>query len=482
MSDAGFIGANALWSDDTRREAAEVLARIRSEGIEVVRFGFPDQHGIVRGKALLASEVETAFSEGVSMTSSLFLKDTSHRTVMPIFSPHGETRLNGFVGAADFVMVPDPTTFRILPWLDRTGWILCDAHFADGCPVPYATRALLRKEVDRLRTRGMRFMAGLEVEFHLFELEDPRLGIGDSGQPAEPPVVRLTHGGYNYLTEQRYDRIEPILDVIRRHAQALGFRLRSMELEYGPSQIEFTFAPGLGLAVADDMILFRNAVKQIARREGYHATFMCRPQMPNVCSSGWHLHQSLRSVDGDANLFSPDEEGEPLSLLGRRYLAGLLRDAAAATPFSTPTVNGYKRYRPMSLAPDRAIWGVDNRGVMLRVIGGNGDGRAARIENRVGEAAANPYLFLASQIASGVAGIDDGLSPPPPADTPYETTATSLPTRLSDALRLLDNSARLRNAIGDLFVDYLLTLKRAELARYEAEVTAWEQREYFDLF
>lgn len=157
-----------------------------------------------------------------------------------------------------------------------------------------------------------------------------------------------------------------------------------MEMEYGPSQVEFVFEADTGLSPADDMIMFRNAVKQVCRRHGYHATFMCRPQIPNVCSSGWHLHQSLRAADTGANLFTSVTPDQPLSPLGMHYLGGLLRDAAAAAPFSTPTINGYKRYQPLSLAPDRAIWGIDNRGVMLRVVGGPGS-KAARVENRVGE-------------------------------------------------------------------------------------------------
>jgi glutamine synthetase len=146
------------------------------------------------------------------------------------------------------------------------------------------------------------------------------------------------------------------------------------------------------------MVLFRSAVKHIARRHGYHATFMCRPKLPNVFASGWHLHQSLVSRAGGENAFMAKDGGEALSPFGRAYLAGLLQHARASTVFTTPTINGYKRYRAYSLAPDRAIWGRDNRGVMIRVLGGAGDS-ATRLENRIGEPAANPYLYMASQIS-----------------------------------------------------------------------------------
>ncbi len=239
---------------------------------------------------------------------------------------------------------------------------------------------------------------------------------------AQPPDVSLLSHGYQYLTEQRYDQMEPVLEIVRRDIIALGLPLRSIEVEFGPSQCEFTFQPTKGLAPADTMVLFRSAVKQICHRHGYHATFMCRPKLPNVVASGWHLHQSIVSRAGGDNAFMAKDKGEVLSAFGRHYLAGLLKHARAAAVFTTPTINGYKRYRSYSLAPDRAIWGRDNRGVMIRVLGG-ADDPATRLENRIGEPAANPYLYMASQILSGLDGVDRKLDPGPSADTPYETEA-----------------------------------------------------------
>jgi glutamine synthetase len=198
-------------------------------------------------------------------------------------------------------------------------------------------------------------------------------------------------------------------------------------------------------------------------------------------SSGWHLHQSLRERKGGANAFVAGEGGELLSPLGRHYLAGLLAHARAAAAFTTPTINGYKRYRQYSLAPDRAIWGRDNRGVMIRVIGGAGD-PATRVENRVGEPAANPYLYMASQIVCGLDGIKRSLDPGPSADTPYETDAPLLPRSLDEALAALREDRCLAEGFGQGFVDYYIRIKQGELARYQAEVTEWEQREYFELF
>jgi glutamine synthetase len=323
-------------------------------------------------------------------------------------------------------------------------------------------------------------MAGLEVEFHIFRLENSKLDPDDATWPGAAPQVSFVSQGFQLLTEARFDQVDPILDILRRDLAALGLPLRSMEIELGPSQVEFTFRPEVGLQPADTMVLFRSAVKQIARRNGYHASFMCRPNLPNVFSSGWHLHQSLIDRDSKANAFATNG-GELLSPLGRHYLAGLLAHARAAAAFTTPTLNGYKRYRPYALAPDRAVWSRDNRGVMVRVMGQPGDA-ATHIENRVGEPAANPYLYMASQIYAGLDGVARKRDPGPSADTPYETRAEPLPASLGEALDALAGSACFRAGFGDGFVDYYLRIKRAEVARFQSEVTEWEQKEYFDLF
>jgi glutamine synthetase len=197
-------------------------------------------------------------------------------------------------------------------------------------------------------------------------------------------------------------------------------------------------------------------------------------------SSGWHLHQSLRDRATGGNAFVPAGD-TLLSALGNHYLAGLLAHGRGAAAFTTPTINGYKRYRQYTLAPDRVIWGHDNRGVMLRVLGGAGDG-ATRIENRVGEPSANPYLYMASQIVCGLDGVARKLDPGPSADTPYETQAPLLPKTLEEALAELRDDDCLAEGFGRGFVDYFIRIKQGELARYNAEVSEWEQREYFELF
>jgi len=476
-----FVARHALWSEEQNEAARNLVRVVEQKNLETIRLSFPDQHGILRGKTLVASEAVASLESGCTITTTMLAKDTSHKTVFPVFTAGGGFGMREMEGAADVLMVPDPTTFRVLPWSPTTGWVLCDIYFADGRPVPFSTRALYRSVLNRLGERGYDFVAGLEVEFHIFKLEDAHMAPEDAGQPGQPPSVSLLSHGYQYLTEQRYDLMEPALDIIRRDIIALGLPLRSVEVEFGPSQCEFTFAPTRGLEPADNMVLFRSAVKQIARRHGYHATFMCRPKLPNVFASGWHLHQSLAARAGGENAFMAKEDGQTLSGFGRHYLGGLLEHARASSVFTTPTINGYKRYRSYSLAPDRAIWGQDNRGVMIRALGGTND-PATRLENRIGEPAANPYLYMASQILSGLDGVDRALDPGPSADTPYETRAEPLPKSLREAVLALNDDPFFRKALGAGFVDYYVHIKNAEIERFQAEVSDWEHREYFEMY
>ena len=483
-----FVERHGLW-DDAQADAARAVEKaIKRKGLEQVRFSFCDQHGTLRGKTLVAAEATRALHCGVTMTSSLLAKDTSHRTVFPVFSAGAGLDLPAMQGVGNIVMVADPTTFRVLPWAEKTGWLLCDIVFDDGTPVPLSTRARYRDALARLARLDFDYVAGIEVEFHLFRIDDAKLAPASLTYPAEPPAVSHTTHGYQYLTEQRFDQVEPIMEVLRRTMAALDLPLRSMEVEFGPSQYEFTFAPQVGMVAADTMVLFRSALKQVARRQGFLASLMCRPNFPHVLASGWHLHQSLRDAKTQASDFASGDRKELLSPIGRAFLAGLLANARASAAFATPTLNGYKRYHGInSMAPIQAVWGRDNRGAMVRVMGAPGD-PATHIENRVGEPLANPYLYMASQIHAGLDGLARRREPGPSADTPYETDAPLLPKDLGEALAALRTSELFRRAFGAAFVDYYGRLKAAELARFKAEsggdadVTAWEQNEYFDQF
>ena len=482
-----FVEEFGLWTAADRAAAAEALARIRAEAIETVRVSFVDPHGLLRTKSVAAELLPGIFDDGLTAVSTLLSKDTSGRTVFPAFAPDGGVGIAGMGGAGDMVMVPDPTTFRILPWAERTAWLLCDLRLKNGDAVPFCSRSALRAAIGRAGEQGFGLVSGIEVEFHLFRPAGAPLGpleVNRPGAPGRADAIEPLDRGYQLLSEDRADALEPFLSVLRRTLRALDIPLRTTEVEFGPSQVEITTGPQPGIAAADAMVLLRSAVRQVARRQGYLATFMCRPQAPESCSSGWHLHQSLvrSGGDGRTSAFAGDESstGE-LSSVGRGYVAGLLRHARAACVFAVPTVNGYKRFAPYSMAPDRVLWAYDNRAAMVRVVGSARAGDL-HVENRVGEPAANPYLAIAAQLLAGLDGVDRDLDPGPSADEPYATEATLLPTSLGEAVRALDEDRELRALMGPALVDHYVGLKRAEVARFEAAVTDWEQREYLHLF
>ena len=479
---SGFIAAFGLWTEAEQAAAADILARINQDKLEFVRLSFADQHGILRGKTLVASEIESVFRSGCAIPVTLLGKDTANRTLYPVFSSDGGFGVPLMGGAGDILMVPLPASFKVLPWAPNTGWMLCDIYLKDGAPVPFSTRYLYRRALERLADAGYDYVAGLEIEFYVMKLEQDRLRPEDATQPPPPPPVSLLAYGYHYLTELRIDQLDPIIQLLAPQLRALGLPVRTFEGEFGPSQLEITFNPTHGLAAADNMTLFRSAVKQICRRHGYQATFMCRPGLPNMFSSGWHLHQSLRERHTGRNAFAPAQAGDIVSTLGQHFVAGVLKHARASCVFTTPTINGYKRYKPYSLAPDRAIWGRDHKGAMLRVVSGGPGDPGTRVENRVGEPAANPYLYMASQVISGLAGIEGKLVPATASDTPYESDAELLPGSLMEALDALRVSELYAHELGKPFVEYMLKIKDAEVARFMSEVTDWEHREYFEMF
>jgi len=479
---------------DAARERAiqQTLRLIDGAGLELVRLAWCDLHGFIRGKTVVAAAAERVLRDGIGMVSTLMLKDTSDRTAFQVFEPGGTRSLPGFGQANNLVLLPDPASFRQLPWTQGSGWLRGQPWFQDGTPVEIDTRRVLQRALTRLRDAGYALTCGLEVEFHIYRIRDAgaQLDPQQAAWPGEPPAaLEMIHPGYNLLNEVWFDMAEEPLRIVQHTAQALGMPLLSLELEFGPSQVEAVFDATDAMTAADNMVLFRNAVKMALRRAGYHASFACRPPFPNIMSSGWHLHQSLTHADSGRNAFrrdapapgsTPLDAGHTLSDLGEHYLAGLLAHACGAAVFCTPTINGFGRFRPNALAPQSVLWGRDNRGAMLRVVGECGD-PGTRIENRVGEPAANPYLYLASQIHAGLDGIQRQLRAPQATDAPYGTEAAKLPTTLGDALDALAADTTLGAAFGDDFVAYFQRIKRSEANRYDeaADKDEFQRREYF---
>ena len=481
--------------DAARDEAVARVARlIEAQGLELVRFAWCDPHGVLRGKTLVAAAAARALQDGLGMVSTLMLKDTSDRTAFKVFEPGGTATLPGFGFANNLMLLADPESFRQLPWTPATGWVRAQPWFDDGQPVELDTRRVLQRALARLAEHGLAMKCGLEVEFHIYRLEGPQAPLDpmQAAWPGPAPAVSLVHPGYNLLAEGWYDMAEEPLRIVQRTAQALGLPLLSLEIELGPSQVEAVFDATDAMTAADNMVLFRNAVKMALRRAGYHATFMCRPPFPNIMSSGWHLHQSLVDAKSGRNVFCREQPApgtdathasHTLSEIGEHYLAGLLQHARGMTVFCTPTANGFGRFRPHALAPQSVLWGRDNRGAMLRVIGACGDG-ATRIENRIGEPAANPYLYFASQVHAGLDGIARKLEAPPATDAPYAGGAEHLPTSLGEALAALRADGVLCDAFGPDFIDYYARLKQSEQQRFDAaeDKDDFQRREYFGRF
>ena len=488
---AGFVAKHGLHTEEQLEAASRVAAEIRDKELRTVRVVLVDQHGVPRTKFLSAEAAIAAMGNGADFSGAIYSLDTGNTVFPPAFGAGGGFGIEDFTGFPDVVIVPDPSTFRILPWADRTGWVLCDVYFSNGRPVPLDGRAIMRQQLQRLDKAGYAYTAGLEVEYYIVRLTSDRIALDQTGAPPPPPSVEVFEQGYQFLSETRLDGVEGTVSALRDGLYDIGLPPRSMEDEWGPGQMEFTFSPLTGLVAADAMIMFRTAVKAICRRRGLLATFMCWPGLPNFFPSGWHLHESLVDTASGDNAFA--SETEMLSPIGRQFVGGLLEHAKAMTIFTTPTVNGYGRFRPYSFAPDRIGWALENRGAMVRVQGGIGD-QGTHIENRLGEPAANPYLYMAANIVAGLDGINRGIVPPPPvAADPYAEDAELLPTSLGAAIDALEGDALFRREFGEAFVDYYVMMKRAENARYEAAlaenptpegqgVSEWEMREYFEVY
>ena len=476
---AGTLAQAGLLSNEAIGKAAELLEQVAGNKIETIRVLFTDQHGILRGKTIVAEALESVFKNGMAAPNTLLLKDTAHKTVFPVWSANPGVA-GEMSGAGDLLMVPDPTTFRTLPWSPHSAWLFCDARYKSGGLIPYSPRDVLKTAIATLAGSNMALVVGLEVEFHVYRCENPMLAHADATMPATPVKTQNLSQGYQFLTEAHYATLEPVMDNLRRHSQALGLPIRSMEVEMGPSQFEFTFDPADPLTHADNMIMFRTMVKEVCAQQGMHATFMCKPNIENACASGWHLHQSVIDMKTGDNLMMPDVTGA-FSDVASGWVAGLLAHAEESCLLTTPTVNGYKRYQPHQLAPDRIQWGRDNRGAMIRALMAAGD-PASRVENRVAETTANPYYFFASQILSGLDGVDNRLPLPDAVETPYDSAACRLPGSLLSSIQTFHQSAFYRRVLGDEFVEYLVTIKSAEWGRYHRTVSEWEQAEYFGLY
>jgi glutamine synthetase len=473
---------------------AEVARAIEAQGIDLVRIGWCDLHGVLRGKSLVAGAVDDALRSGVGMVSTILLKDTSDRTAYRVFEPGVADALPGFRFANNLLLLPDPASFRVLPWAPSTGWLQAQAWFEDGTPVLLDTRRVLQQALRRLEHAGFGLACGLEVEFHIYRLRtegDPSLDPQRAAWPGEPPSMSMIHPGYNLLAEGWADMADEPLRIVQRTAQGLGLPLRSLEIELGPSQVEAVFAPTDALTAADQMVLFRNGVRQALRRAGYHASFVCRPPFPNVMASGWHpapvagraRDRSQRVLPRRAGAGHDSGRGPPHVVRHRGRLPG--RPARARSRDGGVLHADDQRLRPLPPERDGAAGGdLGPRQPRRDAARARRGGAIRRPGSRTGSASRppNPYLYVAAQIHAGLDGIERGLTPGPATTAPYAGDGALLPTGLGEGLDALAATAEpgARRSAPTL-VDWFVRVKRAELLRHDQadDKDDWQAREYF---
>lgn len=479
---SAFVARSGLWDEQQTAVAEQVRARLGE--VDYVRLAFCDPHGVARSKTLTARTFASVLHNGMDFSPGPFVFDTGHAVAVDFRTDPG-LGVAEIVGAGDFVVVPDPRTFQLLPGPEggaRTAWVLGDEYLRDGTPHPFSSRHVLRRVLARYAARDLAPVVGLEVEWYLTRrLGGPPGNAGNGfGRQGEAPRVEAMNAGYQFNSDAYYDSVAPVVDRLGLDLMAMGLPLRSLEHESGPGQVESTFEPMLALDSADAMLLFRTYVKRACARRGHHASFMALPQLPGFDPSGWHLHQSVTDTKTGRNVFGVDGDPDALSADGRAYAAGILARAREFCLLSVPTVNGYRRLdAAYTLSPTVIGWSFEDRTAMVRALGGEG---SAHLENRVGEPNANPYLLMASQLAAGLDGIDDG------AEVPADPGV--LPQSLREAVDAFGGPAA-EALLGAPLTEALRRLKRSEVDRFEtwlAEerpddgVTDWEQREYFDIY
>ncbi|MGW4205265.1 glutamine synthetase family protein [Streptomyces sp. NPDC004726] len=439
----------------TPNDLAALADHLTERGIDLVRVLWSDLHGVARGKEVHVAELTRFGGPGLSFCQAVMVTDLAGN---PVDLP--ESSGSGWPDAHARI---DPGTLAVPDHVPGTAYLLADVvGTADAhASLPLDPRGLLRRQVDRLVRSGHHPVAAPELEFYLLA-PDPSAPLGWRRY-----FERDTAG---YAVGAAYDP-DLLLPLLIRECRALGLGVQTGNQEFSGGQFEINHIHGPALDAADRAFLFKYAVKEIAASRGLRATFMGKP-FSEKAGSGQHVHISLVDAEG-APLFADPAAADGFGDLGRFFLAGVLEHAPALSAVLNPTVNAYKRLAsPDSLAPTTANWGHDNRTAYVRIPPERGSG--TRIEVRVADGAANPYLVLAALMAAGRDGIERELTPPPamaPGGPP-------LPATFHDALTALERDTSLTESLGSSFTEVFLALKRAELARFERAVTDWEFHEY----
>src|SRR5215472_10159420 len=442
--------------------------------IETVTRAFPDMRGRLAGKRLSAEyfleEVAEHYAEGCNY---LLAVDVDMNTV-------GGYEMSSWErGYGDFVLRPDLSTLRRVPWLPATALLLADVTWLDGAPVPASPRQILLAQVARLAERGWVTLAGTELEFIVYR--DSYEQAADKGYANLVPANQY-NVDYSILGTSR---IDALLRNITSGMAGAGMYVESAkgECNFGQHEIAFRYADAV--TTCDNHSIYKTGAKEIAAQEDMSLTFMAKPNLRegNSC----HIHLSLREHAGQGPDGKPGLGGRPvlagdgphgLSRLGEHFLAGQLAAMRELTLVYAPNINSYKRFVPGSFAPTAVRWGVDNRTCALRLVGHS---QSLRVENRTPGGDVNPYLAIAGMIAAGLAGIDNELSLEEAfGGNAYIDDGPKVPHTLHAALELWENSALAKQAFGGDVVDHYANYARVELAAFDAAVTDWELRRGFE--
>jgi glutamine synthetase len=444
--------------DSNSQDVGAVIERLESQDIDVVRVSYSDMIGIDRGRDVLLSELPAALGHGLAFSRCVY-----HT------SPMGDTiPIQGGIedGLPDILVKPDLSTLAPLPWEPGAMACLGDTFLADGTPAPESPRTVVSRVAEHLAQLKLQAVVGPELEYFVCE-PDASASTGFSRYANSPGNV--------YVVGRKGDPNGLLLRTLRYLREA-GLQVTAANHEYCAGQFEVNLNHSELVDAADRAFRMKSAVQEIARHEGLLATFMAKP-FNDEGGSGFHLHVSLADESGQ-NVFG-DPDGEyGLSETGRHAIAGVLRHAPAVAALANPTINSYKRFGPDTLAPWLIDWGLDNRSAMLRIPPERGPG--ARMEVRLGDATANPYLIIAATAAAAYLGIRDKADLAAPLEGyGYDPKAApKLPQTLPAALDALEADTALTEVLGRYFVGSFLAYKRNEIERFERFVTDWEFREY----
>ena len=444
-------------------DAETLLARLEADGIEHFWVVYHDYGGRAAAKTLPREGFRSAVRDGVVFAlANLNMAADDHQAV-------GATLLSD---SGDFLAVPDPRSYAVLPRYPRTAlcyaWMRAsDGSAWDGCP-----RTRLAAVMEQLLGLGYTAQVALEPEFYLLR------GGKDAGY--EPVNTTRMFSQAGLAAEHGF--VERVVDELR----AMGVTVAQLGKEYGPGQYEMSVRHADPIRAVDDYSSLKEAVRDRAREQGYVATFMPKPYA-HWAGCSLHVHLSLWDTQGEKDLTPSDQDETSLSDPGRWFLGGVLRHVDALTGLGSPTVNSYKRLQPGSWAPANTYWGYGNRSGVVRI---PGSGKRRHLEFRSPDNSCQPFLLVAGLLAAGADGITNRIEPPPPFQgdidhlTPEEIEEHGigyLPRTLPDALAALAADDVLTAAVGATALGHFLTVKRHELAAYETHVHPWERETYLEI-